>query len=372
MRGQHDGDIDGPDTALALARAALQIGRLDGAVSHISPEILGFYAVRSVRRALQASLAAAGHPVSLGALRGWIGRTHGPPASPDTGRVSADALACVVLARLQRGPWAPLAEGATLVARACPHLLRPLDREERVELDRVADEADILFEPPPLLAPMLPSLIAAQAHPDFVDGERATTTITAPQGPLVVETRGAIGHAWALGLAAPPALSAGGWSRVALPLFGSVPRRCLRPGLSPAMTNFYWANALNDAAEAALEDLEDAVRLTRTAQAALTTRRQSHARDVWALIAGLGSLRRSQVAAAFGMTLAGADQALARLTEVGLIQRPDPRGPYIVASTPSSPTPRRTVDAPPIGATAEVDAALAAIDRLLGITDQGA
>jgi hypothetical protein len=357
---------------LAVARAALLIGQLGGALAHISPEIRHFYAIRSVRRALEASLAAAGQPVSLGALTGWIARTHAPPAPPDATRVPADALAAVVLDRLQRWPWPPLADAANLVADACPQLLRPLDRTHRAMLARVLAEADTLFDAPALPAPALPvaALLAAQAHPDFVDGERGTATIASPAGPVVIETRGAIGAVWALGLSAPLALARAGWSagQLPLPLFGSVPRRCLRPGLGTQAITRHWADALADAAETALEDLDDAARLERRANAALTTRRHSRAPDAWALLAGLGGLRRSQLAAALGLTLAGADQALARLSEAGLIRRPDPRGPYTAVTTHPSPAPARAIDAPPTQAAAEVDAALAAIDRLLSGT----
>jgi len=360
------GDTEG----LAVARAALLVGRLDGALSQVSAEIRQIFAVRSVRRALQAGLAAAGQPVALGALTGWIARTAAPPAAADPTRVPADALAAVVLARLQRWSWAPLAEAAALVARACPQLLRPLDRTARAELTRIADEAETLFEAPPPPAPALPiaGLLAAQAHPDFVDGERGAATIAGPAGPVVIETRGMIGAVWALGLAAPPALARAEWSRFALPLFGSVPRRCLRPGLGADAVTHYWAESLAEAAEAALADLDDAVRLTESAHAALTTRRHSRAPETWALLAGLGGLRRSQLAAALGLTLAGADQALARLQEAGLIRRPDPRGPYMAAATAPSPAPHRAIAAPRTQAVAEVDAALADIDRLLSRT----
>lgn len=355
----------------AVARAALLIGRLDGAVSHISPEVRHLFAIRSVRRALQASLAAAGQPVALGALTGWIARTHAAPPPPDASRVAPDALAAVVLARLQRWSWLPLAEAANLVADACPQLLRPLDRAARADLARVADAADTLFEAPALPAPALPvaALLAAQAHPDFVDGERGSATIAGPAGPVVIETRGMIGAVWALGLAAPPALARGEWSRFPLPLFGSVPRRCLRPGLGANAVTHSWAGSLGEAAEAALADLDDAVRLAEVARAALTTRRHSRAPETWALLAGLGALRRSQLAAALRLTLAGADQALARLSEAGLIRRPDSRGPYYAVPGAPSPALARATDAPPTQAAAEVDAALADIDRLLGKAD---
>lgn len=374
-------DADGESVAdpggavgYALARAALAIGRLDGALAQIFPDIRAIFAMRSVRRALQASLAAAGQPVALGALTGWIARTHGPPTPPDPARIPADALAAVVLERLQRGSWAPLAEAAALVARACPQLLRPPDRAARAELARVLQEANALFEPPPLPAPALPiaALIAAQGHPDFVDGARGMTTFAGRDRAVVIETRGAIGAVWALGFAAPGALTRAGWSRIALPLFGSVPRRCLRPGLGTDAVTHHWAEALADAADAALADLDDAVRLAGVAHAALSTRRHSRALDAWALLAGLGELRRSQLAAALGMTLAGADQALARLGEAGLIHRPDPRGPYVAATTPPAPASPLTIDLPPTGAVAEVDDALAAIDRLLGNAHQDA
>lgn len=278
----------------------------------------------------------------------------------------------MVLERLQRWPWPPLAEAATRVANACPQLLRPLDRTVRADLARVLAEADALIGAgPALAAPALSvtALRAAQDHPDFVDGERGSATIAGPDGPILVETRGAIGHVWALGLAASPALARAGWSRGALPLFGSVPRRCLRPGLTADAVTQHWAAALAAAAEAALADLDEAVQLDGRAHAALTTRRHSRAYEAWALLAGLGALRRSQLAAALQITLAGADQALARLSEAGLIRRPDPRGPYVATTTPPSPAPPRAINGPPTQAAAEVDAALADIDRLLGNPD---
>jgi hypothetical protein len=309
----------------------------------------------------------------LEALTGWMSRTHGPPAPPDAARVPADALASVVLDRLQRWPSPQLADAAARVGRACPQLLRPLDRAARADLARIIDEAETLFATPPLPppAPALPVhvLLAAHAHPDFVDGERGSVTIASPAGPVVFTIQGAIAHAWALGLAAPAALAHGDWSSGPLPLFGSVPRRCLRPGLCTDAVTRHWADALADAAETALGDLDDAVRLTAVAHAALTTRRNSRAHDAWALLAGLGGLRRSQIAAALGLTLAGADQALTRLNEAGLIHRPDPRGPYMATRISPSPSPPRATDVPPTQAAAAVDAALAAIDRLLGKSD---
>jgi hypothetical protein len=364
-----------PPVSLAEAHACLALGRLDGALAYASADSLSIFSVRSIRRALQASLAAAGHPVRSTALADWIARAGASPIPDDTRtRVGPETLVAVILAHLQRWEWPPLADAAARVARAAPHLLTSGDRNERIELGAIIDSAAALFDAPfpaagPPFAGAITALGAARTIPDFVDSERAVEAIAGPQGPVTINRGGAIGHVWALGLALAPALAKARLSAIALPLLGAVPRRSLHITASANAVTTALGVALTRAANTALADLAESRRLARVGREGLAaTRRQSRAFEAWVLIAGLGAIRRTQIAAALAMTPAGADQALGRLVEAGLIARDigDPRGPFrpaIRRGRLADPAP--VANPPHDDASAEVEAALAEIDRIL-------
>ncbi len=226
-------------------------------------------------------------------------------------------------------------------------------------------------------AALAESLGHASRSDRFAEGRRDYLPIPAPGGATIVAAiEGHRAQSWALALTLPAALPGFGLAGSLLPLAGGVPRLALRQDLHLEDRCLGLCEALIRSAAAALSDIATAQAATmRLAQALPDLRTSSRAPQAYALIVGLDGLRRHQLAALLGLTLAGVDQALARLTAAGLIaRRPgDPRGAFYAyerVSTPATPTPALELGSILPTSVAALEEAMAALDALLPETDE--
>jgi len=363
------------EVGAARGRACIALGRLDGAVRMASPSALRLFGYRLVRRSFIGALADAGFAGADRAIDGWIARESPPPATPQYAAAEAPAISGAVLAALADGGWAPVAEAARFVARAAEHLGRagtPAAGEK--PLAEIAAEARRALVPSRPLYDVDDPLAWLEAR---VEGARASAAFApVARDPVPIDTLAGIAiitppppraHHWALGLAMGESLRALGLLSRPVPLAGSVPAAALRMDMPPRERAVALADAIARAARQAMAELDEAVRLAAHAAHALRTcRRTSRAPDVFAGIAGLGALRRTQIATGFGLTAMGADTILATLVSAGLVARApgDRRGPYRWTPPPvARSTPWTISDMS--GLLNEVDAAMEGLDALL-------
>ena len=362
--------------------ALLAVGRLDGGLAAAPP--LRLFAHRVVRRTLVASLAGAGFAGRDGWFDDWLARRAGPPEDAGAAEHSPEAVAGAVLAELRRAPWAPLADAAAQATRAAAHLARqpvssaasqppgaaPLAGDLVDAARGIVGSVALTDDPSAWLEAFL---AAAMAAPWFAPPERAVLAVETWERTVVVEAAAPRGAAWALGLALGGGLRAAGLLRVAVPLAAAVPGEALRGDLEPAERAAALFRGLGAAAAALFSDLQAALDLERRAAEALAGRRStSRAPEAFDAIAGLGPLRRSQVAALLGVTPLGADAVVDALVGAGLVERSGGHGAVYRLAEPRREAPAADPPGPaaeagdgPPTTLAAFDVALAAVDALL-------
>ena len=386
-------ETDPAELVAASARCYLALGRLDGALAYASPDVLKLFALKLVRRTLARSLAAAGYLFTEATFEAWLSRSGGPPQGGPGTAAPASAIAAAVLAEMRHSKWPALAEAAGLVWRAAPQI--------GIGADHVGDQIDGQGEPPsesgqglanredlravidvarqllvggretPAETQPLSLLIdrLSRAPAALVPMARGTAVIETDAGALVVPTVTQHSHCWALGLVLGEMLAGQGVLRLPLPFAGSIAPEVLRQDCEADVRRLRLAVDIDDAASGLFADLDTACRLVCRADAALSdTRSTSRAPMVFAMIAGLGVVTRSQLTRAFEMTGAGVDGVLAKLSVAGLIEKRSGRaGGYFVARDNRADRHLGTASVVPLRL-ADVDrfdAAVADLDRLL-------
>lgn len=390
-------DVDPAELAVTTARCYLALGRLDGAIAHAAPSVIALFALMLVRRTLARSLTAAGYLFTDATLEAWISRAGGPPQGGPGTAAPAPAIAAAVLSELRASKWPALAEAAELVSRAAPHLGRddrsaavdgadPEDSETRAEGQGawqcdglggvIAAARAVLVKGDPTAAEHDEAAISvlaerlAKVPALFAPVERGTALVETDAGPVAVPMATQQSQGWALGLVVGETFVNLGMMRRPVPFAGAVALEALRGDCDPEVRLLRLASDIGQAAHDLLGDLEAARRLVSRAEAALADARStSRAPAVFALIAGLGLVTRGEVCDGFKMTAAGADCVLAKLLAAGLVaRRPGRAGGFCVAAVAgdahgggSSPV----FDARVASGIAELDAAMADLDRLL-------
>jgi hypothetical protein len=328
-----EAEISPESLAQAKLQAALSLGRLDGRLHSLAPDTAAIFACQTLRRmwhAVEQSLAS-DRAISEPANTRWTWL--------DLRLATHDPLLELVLERLATLPFTAFAAKTMQMLRS--HL-DPVgdDQDWRHILSSGADIWRAESDPEPAGDPferVMRCLVDASEQPLFQQGRPDFLLVQgSPNGPQATRFEGHRAQSWALSLTFLPMLPDFGLATQALPLAGSIPRQCLRQDLHIVDRTHALCAALHRATLLALADLEEAEALAARLHAALQgLRSTSKAPQAWFLIAGLGGLRRGQLAACLGTTLAGMDQALTRLHEAGLIARSpdDPRGAYRVRQT---------------------------------------
>jgi hypothetical protein len=362
--------VEADELLAAKLRAARLLGRLDGELSGLGGLAAEIFAGLALRR----SWAAVGLALNREQAREQAVPLHRPERRHswlDSELAAPDGLRDLWLAHCATLPL--LAGPAAALQKLLPPALEPDDEAEVALQEALAHWAVRAPKAPPAdpFEALMTSLAHASASPRFQQGRPEYLRIARSDG--VAHAAAYEGHraqSWALALTCLAALPGFDLATRALPLAGAVPRLVLRQDLHADDRCLGLCEALAKAAIGALEDMAQAHSLARRATEALPDiRASSRAPQAFALIAGLGGLRRQQLAALLGSTEAGADQALARLQQAGLIGRlpGDRRGAFHVLTKSRAPD---FIWAESLSATlpasvAALDAALAILDALL-------
>ncbi|NIJ09343.1 DNA-binding transcriptional ArsR family regulator [Sphingomonas vulcanisoli] len=254
--------------------------------------------------------------------------------------------------------------------------------EEQSALIEIADEALSLAEGPS--GRIAQTLIDCGGHslplvqiartvdrlrldPDFAEAMGSEVRHAMPRGTFSHYVPAAPGAAWALNVA----LLLKGSPHAALPAPGLVGRTAFRPDLE----NEELCDELIGQAASAMNSAESlfeqtSVDLTRGREMLGHLSRNASAFEAWKLVAAVKSITRSQLAGALGLSRAGADIQARVLAEAGLVElgrngridwkRKQPRSLQAPQPLPEGLS----------QATAEVDASLAELDRLLARTNR--
>jgi hypothetical protein len=325
-----EAEISSESLTQAKLQAALSLGRLDGRIHSLAPDTAAIFACQTLRRvwhAVEQSLAsdrAISEPTNTRLT--WL----------DLRVATLDPLYELVLERLAALPCTAFAAKTMQMLRSSRHT-PGAERDWRHILSAAADIWPAASGPEHADEPfnrVMRCLAHASEQPLFQQGRPDFLLVQgSPKGNQATRFEGHRAQSWALSLTLLPLLPGFGFATKALPLAGTIPRQCLRQDLHLVDRTHALCQALHRAAFLALADLEEAEALAARGQAALQgLRSTSKAPQAWFLIAGLGGLRRGQLAVCLGTTLAGMDQALTRLHGAGLIARSpdDPRGAFRV------------------------------------------
>lgn len=211
------------------------------------------------------------------------------------------------------------------------------------------------------IAPAVGAVDILLDRPDFAEHQGYDAMLDLPGGPLHRHVAAPPSGCWALNLAL-LSHSAGAMAGLA----GQLPRAVFRLDLS-----------LQERAEALVEHCEHTARggfdlleqinrrCVRGIEALTGLSRNARAREAWALIVAVGPLRRIQLVRALGLSRAGADIQAHALARAGLVTlaaggRIQPTQRQLIVEQPA------ILDNGPLAlATADLDASMAEIDRLL-------
>ncbi len=362
-----DSAVEAGALLAAKLRAARLIGRLDGEMSGLEGLAAEIFAGLALRRSWAALNQALTREQAIPTHRqeraqSWL----------DSELAAPDGLRDLWLAHCAALPV--LAGPAVMLQKLLPPAPTPDDEAAATLQEALAHWAVRAPKAPPAdpFEALITSLSRASASPRFAQGRPEFLRIARADGEAhAAAYEGHRAQSWALALTLPAALPGFDLATRWLPLAGAVPRLALRQDLHEEDRCLGLCEALAKAATAALEDMAQARSLAARATEALQgVRASSRAPQAFALIAGLGGLRRQQLAILLGTTEAGADQALARLQQAGLIGRlpGDPRGAFYVQTRSAAPgfaQVKNSATALPAALTDELDSALAALDALL-------
>jgi hypothetical protein len=356
---------------LDLTPLGYAFGRLAGAARFASPEIRRVVGLATVAGAWRAYRRDAG--------AGDVGPAHQPSSDPSSILMTDDPRRDAVVLWLASHGVPAIADAATTVVRMVDATRR--FGAEALEVLDVAQEALTQMSAGPFtracgladvspdhpLEPLRQAISAVDAlirRPDFAEGQGHEAELPLPSRSMRHYVSADPAACWALNLAL---VARGGVPSVT----GIIPRTAFRLDLEDVERSTALIDHSNHAALAsfmALERIETMLGLGRDALAGLS--RNARAADAWALVTAFGPISRTQIARALGLSRAGADIQAHALAAAGLVR--------LEAGGRLTPTLPRTslrhpdlLDQGPLSAAAaDLDLAMAEIDRLL--SDQGA
>ena len=352
---------------LELTSLGYALGRLTGATRFASPEIRKVAALATVAGAWRAYRRDAG--------AGDVGTAHQPSSDPRSILMTDD------LRRDAVALWLA-ANGVPAVAEAAMTVVRMVNATRGFEADALAllNAAQDAVAQAPAGGPLTRACGLADLGPDhpLLGLARATAAVDS----LITTADFAEGHGHDAILPLPsrsirhyvPAESSGCWalnlalvaSGVAPSVPGIVPRAAFRLDQEDAERSTALIDHSNDALSASFSDLDRIEKmLGRSHEALAGLSRNARAAEAWALVVAFGPIRRRQIARAVGLSRAGADIQARALAAAGLVVLET--GGLVTPALPGSPQSRSaSLDHGPLcAATADLDIAMAEIDRLL-------
>jgi hypothetical protein len=373
------------DESLHTARmtAAMALGRLDGLLRSRSSETLDILAVRLLREVLIGALRQQGHSFTEARFYAWFSGITTLSDDPSQSSSAARSLVEVLLSEMTHSRWMPLACVAGRFQAAFLAIRDPEAQNVSEEACAALEEAKELVEA--LGAAELPFAALEALHQaigqsaQFAKSERATDIVTIDNMKLIVERPKPPSPRWAIELVFGTYLRNAGVLHAALPMPGLIRLDAVpcAGGKAPEAAAVIQAQALRDCIGHLISAVEEALRVrSNMAERYADKRLNSRAPQLFALLAGYGPLRSSQLERLLGATRAGVQtmlRALARANDLSVetisgvklysLQRDqavgqgDPIGENISAFSK--------------GAVAEYDASLARIDQLLARQNAG-
>jgi len=211
------------------------------------------------------------------------------------------------------------------------------------------------------IAPAVGAIDVLFDDPDFAQQHSHDAMLDLPDGPLHRHVAAPPSGCWALNLAL-----LGQNTGVMPGLAGQLPRTVFRLNLTLQERAEALVQHCEHIARGAFDHLEQSNRrCVRGIESLTGLSRNARTRDAWALIVAIGPLRRIQLARALGLSRAGADIQAHALARAGLVT--------LAAGGRIQPTQRQLLfeqpaildDGPLALATADLDASMADLDRLL-------
>lgn len=366
----------------ARAHAARALGQLDAALAWCPPDLHPIIVARLIRETLISALRQEGHQFTDARFHAWFAGLASLSDEPLQFALAPRALATTLLGEMTRSSWAPLADAALGLEKACL-ALRDSESALAIEAARAAiDEAAALvaaLEPAPLPFAALAALHRAIGQsPRFASAERATGTITLATRQVVIERPRPPSPRWAIECAFGAYLRAVGALGRALPLNGLIRLDTVRvadPDDNPMHGAIAQAEALRDVLDHLNRMVDEAARTRKDIADRYSARRtNSRARQLYGLLSGFGPLRSSQIEAVLGASRLGVRTMLTALSHEGdlaieilsgvklysVTRTRAPLAPYALSEEPGHFSSE---------AIADYDAALAQVDALLARYD---
>jgi len=353
--------------SLDLTSLGYTFGRLAGAARFASPEIRRVVSLATVAGAWRAYRRDAGV--------GDVGVAHQPSSDPTSILMTDDPRRDAVVLWLAANGVPAIANAATTVVRMV-NATRGFGAEALVLLDAAQDA----LARRPADGPLTRACGLADFGPDHpLQGlSRATAAVDS----LIITADFAEGHGHDAVLPLPSrsirhyvaAEPAGCWALslalvargVAPFVTGIVPRTAFRLDLEHVERAIAFVDHSQHVATASFKEVEHIENmLWRGCDALAGLSRNARAAEAWALVVALGPIRRTQIMRALGLSRAGADIQARALSTVGLVELDV--GGLVIATLPrSSSSPSASLDHAPLGAAAaDLDFAMAEIDRIL-------
>jgi hypothetical protein len=364
---------------VAEAEAALELGRLDGALRYLPPGATRILAARLLRETLAGALRQEGHAFTVARFSAWFaGLTPltDPVDRPTSPLRPPCPLVIAILTALGHSSWPALATVATRMRSALLSFEDGDFASAHSDAQALIDEARALLDP---LAPRpspLPFAMLAQLHAavagsvPFAPGGREQVAIKLGDWPVVLNRAPAPSPRWAIELHYGEHLRASGLLPLALPMIGLI-----RLDAFTAEDNDEARIILADALRALglqLCALMDEAREQADQLEAVMADRRSTSRVpmMFEHLCGFGALRSSQLQTLLGATRLGVSKMLDCLDDSGVLERSTLAGARLY-TIGLAPKPKLTPDqalAPlslSSAAVAEYNASMANLDEVL-------
>lgn len=337
------------ETAAVELAAALELGRLDGALAYCDAATLRILAGRVARDSLIAALRQEGHDFTDQRFHIWFAGLATLSDTPPRHAGPPRALCEAILHEFAHSSWRELAD---LVPRLNAAIQAPQDLETHQAHARsqavIAEARAVLKTLPVQLGPLpfapLAALYQAMAlNTRFAPAERLSTALSLGPQTVMIDRTAPASPRWAIEILFGEWLRQAGTLRLALPLPDLIRMDALAQQKSSERRSIR-AHALRAAAHSLISKLEEAHGHARQAYRRLPGgRTTSRAPALFELLTGFGPLRSSQMERILGATRIGVRGMISSWDQVGAITRTTMSGSHLYTIVP------RPTASPPLG-----------------------
>jgi len=376
-------DLDVPDSAttaeLQYARDAAfaALGRLDGAITGLTPEARDIFAARLVTECVVDALRVERHAFTDDRFVAWRAGIVTLSDEATNRQRSPARIANAVIGELVAHEWQPLAEAADAFGTIARPLRRGLGSADET------DPVDDLWQASELATEVSASASRSDLALGYADLARKHAVFAPHESQLRTFGDGVFRRAyeltptapptWALGLYAGTVLKTPGLLRHSIPLPGAIVAHSLRPDVDESERLLAHYGAVEGTARRLAKIVEE----VRVADAAIrqrcsSLRSSSRAPLLARYLSGLGALRSDQMERVLSVSRTGVHGMIATLRALGLVATTQVSGISLhgfVANTPTGERVRLGRPTPLAGlskaALDEFDGAMTAVDAIL-------